>query len=170
MPSLPSLTLKISLLHPQASLPRKAHPSDACFDVTACQALTLEAGATGLVRLGWAMQLEEGWEARLRGRSGLASRGIVAHHGTIDHLYRQEVKVILHNLSGEPFWIEPGDRIAQLTVAPVHPVVVVAATIEETERGGFGSTGIGQPSTKASEPSPANLSRPISQDSENRPA
>lgn len=141
MTSLPSTTLKIQLLHPEAALPKKANPSDACFDLTACEGVTIDAGGTGLVRLGWAMQLEEGWEARIRGRSGLASRGILAHHGTIDHLYRLEVKVILHNLSSEAFWVEPGDRVAQMTVAPIYPVTLVEATVEETERGGFGSTG-----------------------------
>ena len=141
MTSLPSTTLKIQLLHPEAALPKKANPSDACFDLTACEGVTIEPGGTGLVRLGWAMQLEEGWEARVRGRSGLASRGILTHHGTIDHLYRLEVKVIMHNLSAEPFWAEPGDRIAQMTVGPVYPVTLVEAQVEETERGGFGSTG-----------------------------
>ncbi len=134
--------LVIELLHPQASLPRKANPTDACFDVTACEGITIPAGQTALVRLGWAMQLEPGWEAHLRGRSGLASRGLVAHYGTIDHLYRQEVKVILHNLSGESFWVEPGDRIAQLSVAPVYPVELIEAKVEPTDRGGFGSTGV----------------------------
>lgn len=142
MIDLPKLELKISLLHPQAVMPKKANPSDACFDLAACEGLTIEPGATGLVRLGWAMQLEEGWEARVRGRSGLASRGIVAHHGTIDHLYRLEVKVILHNLSADPFWVEPGDRVAQMSVAPVYPVALVRAEVEETDRGGFGSTGV----------------------------
>lgn len=142
MSTLPNLTLKISLLHPQAAPPRKANPSDACFDLTACEGLTIEPGATGVVPLGWAMQLEEGWEAQIRGRSGLASRGILAHHGTIDHLYRLEVKVILHNLSSEPFWVEPGDRVAQMSVAPVYPVILAEAEVEPTDRGGFGSTGI----------------------------
>ncbi len=142
MAKIPQTTLRIELLHPQASLPRKANPTDACFDLAACEGITIEAGATAQVRLGWAMQLEQGWEARVRGRSGLASRGIVAHHGTIDHLYRLEVKVILHNFSGETFWVEPGDRIAQLTVAPIYPVELVEAKVESTERGGFGSTGV----------------------------
>lgn len=142
MNSLPETTLAIELLHPQAKMPHKANPTDACFDLTACEGITIEPGQTAQVRLGWAMQLELGWEARIRGRSGLASRGIVAHHGTIDHLYRLEVKVILHNFSPEPFWVEPGDRIAQMTVAPIYPVTLVAAKVEPTERGGFGSTGI----------------------------
>ncbi len=143
MTSQPPLELKIALLHPQAVMPHKANPSDACFDLVACEGVTIEARSTGMVRLGWAMQLEEGWEARVRGRSGLASRGIEAHHGTIDHLYRKEVKVILHNLSNEPLWVEPGDRVAQMSVAPVFPVALrQVEQVEETERGGFGSTGM----------------------------
>lgn len=135
--------LKIALLHPQAVMPHKAHPSDACFDLVACEGVTIQARSTGTVRLGWAMQLEEGWEARVRGRSGLASRGIEAHHGTIDHLYRKEVKVILHNFSNQPLPIEPGDRVAQMSVARVEPVALLQVEqVEETERGGFGSTGL----------------------------
>lgn len=141
MTNLPPLELRISLIHPQAALPKKANPSDACFDLTACEGATIAAGATGIVPLGWAMQLSPGWEAQIRGRSGLASRGILIHNGTVDHLYRLEVKVIVHNLSGESFWVEPGDRIAQLALAPVYPVLIAEAEIEPTERGGFGSTG-----------------------------
>lgn len=143
MTSQPPLELKIALIHPQAVMPRKANPTDACFDLIACEGVTIEARSTGKVSLGWAMQLEEGWEARIRGRSGLASRGIEAHQGTIDHLYRQEVKVILHNLSDEPLWVEPGDRVAQMSVAPVPPVSLIQVEqVEPTERGGFGSTGM----------------------------
>lgn len=136
------MELVIELLHPQAILPRKAHPSDSGFDVAACEAVRIAPGQTGVVPLGWALQLEEGWEACLRGRSGLASRGIMAHYGTIDHLYRQEVKVILHNLSAEPLQIQPGDRVAQLCLAPVYPVRLVPGVVERTGRGGLGSTGM----------------------------
>lgn len=142
MHKLPSLELVIELLHDSAQLPSRAHETDACFDLRAAQAACIENGKTGLVSLGWAMQLAHGWEARIRGRSGLASRGIVAHHGTIDHTYRKEVKVILHNFSGEDFDIAVGDRIAQLTCAPVYPVTLSAGQVEVTSRGGFGSTGV----------------------------
>jgi dUTP diphosphatase len=142
MQNLPRLDVLIELLHSDAQLPTRAHQTDACFDLRAAEAASLEPGQTCLVGLGWAMQLEEGWEARIRGRSGLASRGIAAHHGTIDHLYRQEVKVILHNLSGELFQVEIGDRVAQLAFAPVYPVNLSGGQIELTARGGFGSTGM----------------------------
>ena len=136
------LQITFELLNPEARLPEKAHPTDACFDVRASQATTLPSGATGLVNLGWALQIEPGWEAVIRGRSGLAARGIVAHLGTVDHLYRQEVKVILHNLSPDEFRVEVGDRVAQLTFSPVYPVVLTAGRVEPTTRGGFGSTGM----------------------------
>ena len=64
--------------------------------------------------------------------------------GTIDADYRGEVAVLLVNLGQEPFRIEPGDRIAQLVIAPVDRVAVVEVDVlDETERGtgGFGSTG-----------------------------
>lgn len=141
MLSLPQLNITIELLHKKACLPHRAHPTDACFDLTACENLEIAVGATGLARLGWAMELEGGWEARIRGRSGLASKGILAHHGTIDHLYRKEVKVILHNFSSESFKIKAGDRIAQLSFAPVYPVTLAGGQVTLTERGGFGSTG-----------------------------
>jgi dUTP pyrophosphatase len=141
MIELPSLSVTIELLHPQSRMPEKANPTDACYDLRASQARVIEKGGTSLVSLGFSMQLEEGWEALIRGRSGLASKGVMAHLGTIDHLYRQEVKVILHNFSGQDFLVEVGDRVAQMTFAPVFPVRLSAGTVALTGRGGFGSTG-----------------------------
>ena len=91
--------------------------------------------------------LPEGFEAQVRPRSGLAAKhGITVLNtpGTIDADYRGEVKVILVNLSSEPFDIVPGERIAQLVVARHERVEWEAVEVlESTERGvgGFGSTG-----------------------------
>lgn len=52
--------------------------------------------------------------------------------------------MILMNLGQEPFVVEPGDRIAQMVVAPVARVAwSEAEVLDATERGegGFGSTG-----------------------------
>lgn len=138
------MTIGFELFHERALLPKRAHESDACFDVYACEPQTLKAGAVGVVKLGWGLQLPEGWEAQLRGRSGLASQGIWCHFGTIDHLYRLEVGTILANLTDRPFLIRPGDRVAQLAFAPIVPVRLKRAVLEPTERGGFGSTGLGE--------------------------
>ncbi|MBO4465277.1 MAG: dUTP diphosphatase, partial [Bacteroidales bacterium] len=65
--------------------------------------------------------------------------------GTIDADYRGEVKVILVNLSNEPFVVEPGERIAQLVLAK-HEVIEWEEVEELAEsargEGGFGSTGV----------------------------
>ncbi len=64
--------------------------------------------------------------------------------GTIDADYRGELMVILVNLGSEPFLVQRGDRIAQLVIAPVVSVEIVAVeALGATERGqgGFGSTG-----------------------------
>ena len=64
--------------------------------------------------------------------------------GTIDADYRGEIKVILVNLSNEPFVINPGERIAQMVVARFERAQwVEVQELDSTERGegGFGSTG-----------------------------
>ncbi len=100
-----------------------------------------------MVATGLFIELPAGTEAQVRPRSGLAAKkGITVLNapGTIDADYRGEVKVILVNLSNDPFVIEDGERIAQLIVAKHERVEwKETADLLETERGtgGFGSTG-----------------------------
>ena len=64
--------------------------------------------------------------------------------GTIDWDYRGEVTVLLVNLGSEPHTIAPGDRIAQLVIAPVARVSLEEVeALSDTTRGagGFGHTG-----------------------------
>jgi dUTP pyrophosphatase len=63
--------------------------------------------------------------------------------GTIDSDYRGEVAVLLVNLGKEPITLEPGQRIAQLVVAPVARADLdeVAELVDTTRgSGGFGHT------------------------------
>lgn len=100
-----------------------------------------------LVPTGLFIALPKGYEAQVRPRSGLAAKyGITVLNtpGTIDADYRGEIKVILVNLSKEPFEIVPGERIAQMVVAK-HELVEweEVESLDTTARGagGFGSTG-----------------------------
>ena len=100
-----------------------------------------------LVPTGLYIALPKGYEAQVRPRSGLAAKhGITVLNtpGTIDADYRGEIKVILVNLSHEPFEIVPGERIAQMVVAK-HEFVEweQVESLDTTARGagGFGSTG-----------------------------
>ena len=100
-----------------------------------------------MVPTGLFIALPDGTEAQVRPRSGLAAKygiSVLNAPGTIDADYRGEVKVILVNLSNEPFVINPGERIAQMVVARYEKVEWdEVEVLDETERGagGFGSTG-----------------------------
>lgn len=133
--------LIIERLNPSALPPRKANPSDACFDLFAPEAYRVLPGERVALGTGWLMQIDEGWEVQIRGRSGLGKRGIEVHFGTIDHLYRQEVKVLVHNASGQIWEVAAGDRVAQMKLARVWDVEIVEGKVEPTGRGGLGSTG-----------------------------
>ena len=94
------------------------------------------------------MEIPEGYEAQVRPRSGLAVKyglSLVNTPGTIDADYRGEIKVIAVNLGKDPVTVAPGDRIAQLVVAPtVQARFLPCESLTPTERGegGFGSTGV----------------------------
>jgi len=102
-----------------------------------------------LIPTGLSIQLPQGFEAQIRPRSGLAAKhGVTVLNtpGTIDADYRGEIKVILINLSNEPFIIRAGERIAQMVIAKHEKVIFEQVEVlEETSRGagGFGSTGKG---------------------------
>jgi dUTP pyrophosphatase len=101
------------------------------------------------------MAIPEGFEGQVRPRSGLALRhgiSIVNSPGTIDSDYRGEVGIVLINHGTEPFTVQPLARIAQLVIAPVARVEVVASeSLDETARGtgGYGSTGYDAPPADA---------------------
>jgi dUTP pyrophosphatase len=110
-------------------------------------AVVLAPGARLGVPTGLAIALPVGYEAQVRPRSGLAIKHgitVVNAPGTIDADYRGEIVVLLVNLGSEPFSIAPGDRVAQLVVAPVVQVQLEEVdALDETARGsgGFGHTG-----------------------------
>lgn len=100
-----------------------------------------------LIPTGLYIELPAGTEAQIRPRSGLAFKhGITVLNspGTIDADYRGEIKVLLINLSQEPFEIKDSERIAQMIISK-HETVEwqLVETLNETKRGegGFGHTG-----------------------------
>ncbi len=109
--------------------------------------MTLAPLARAAVPTGIAIEIPVGFEGQLRPRSGRAigeGLTVVNAPGTIDADYRGEVKVLLVNLGERQIEIRPGDRIAQLVIAPV----VRAEVIEVQElsgsprgEGGFGHSG-----------------------------
>lgn len=143
--------VKIMTLPHGRGLPLPAYGSAqaAGLDVHAAldQPLVLGRGERALIPTGFALALPPGFEAQARPRSGLALKQgltLLNSPGTIDADYRGEVKIILINHGEDSTTIHPGDRIAQLVIAPVAQVELVPVPqLDQTQRGcgGFGSTG-----------------------------
>ncbi len=97
---------------------------------------------------GLTLEIPPGWQAEVRGRSGLAFHaGLSILHGvgTIDSDYRGEVGVPLYNHGGVAYLVNSGDRIAQLVIMPAPQATIIEVDeLTPTERGirGLGSTGL----------------------------
>ena len=95
---------------------------------------------------GVAVQLPEGYYARLVGRSStLRKRGLFVFEGIIDQGYRGPLFVYVENKTRTPIVVADGSRIAQIIVQPiVQPVLTKVDQLDDSERGakGFGSSGL----------------------------
>lgn len=131
----------IELIHPLAKVPTYAHDGDACADLYAVSYVELKPNEPALLKLGFKMELDMGYEAQIRARSSMGLRNIYTHPGTIDYAYRKEVGVILVNHTNTSYYINPGDRIAQMKIEKVLFNNFVTGKVTPTARGGFGSSG-----------------------------
>lgn len=129
--------------------PSYATPLSAGMDLKADlgEPVVLRPLERAMIPTGIYIALPEGYEAQVRPRSGLAAKkgiSVLNSPGTVDADYRGEVRVILVNLSNEPFTVMPGERIAQMVVSRHERVEwEEVEVLPDTERGegGFGSTG-----------------------------
>ncbi len=130
-------------------LPKYETQSSAGMDLRAflTEPVTLQPLERTLIPTGLFVELPEEYEAQIRPRSGMAYKhGITVLNtpGTIDSDYRGEIKIILVNLSNQPFTINNGDRIAQMIIAKyqqMQPVEVSELSDTQRGEGGFGHTG-----------------------------
>lgn len=141
--------IRLKKVHPNAVLPEYQTEHAAGMDVAACidEPMIIASHGRAIIPTGFAIALPAGYEAQIRGRSGMAAKfGIMPANGvgTIDADYRGEVGVILLNTSTEPFTVEPGMRVAQMVIAKYERASWSEVTeLDETPRGkgGYGSTG-----------------------------
>jgi dUTP pyrophosphatase len=138
------MKLKIKRIHANAKLPSYGHLGDAGLDLFSADDVVLEKGQVLDVPTGIKVAIPEGYVGLVWDKSGVSLRGVHRLAGVIDSGYRGEVKVVLVNMSDEPFVISKGMKIAQLLIQPVTTVKVVEVEdLGGTPRGegGFGSTG-----------------------------
>lgn len=139
-----SQDIQVELTTPTSRLPSRQHPDDAGYDLYANEALTINVGATKLVRCGIKMAIPPGYMGFICPRSGLSLKhGITVLNGpgVIDSGYVGEIGVVLINFGVRNFEVEVGDRIGQIVFVELAKLDLVAGKVDGGRSGGFGSTG-----------------------------
>lgn len=146
-----SPTVQVCLLPNSEGLDPPAYASEHAAGVDLRAAIdhmeAIPAGRWALIKTGVSIALPVGYEAQIRPRSGLALKHgvtVLNSPGTIDADYRGEICVLLINHDDVAFYIQRGDRIAQMVIAPVCKASFeVVNNLSSTVRGsgGFGSSG-----------------------------
>lgn len=140
--------IPVQLMRDGAVLPEYKNHGDAGCDVTATEDIIVPANGVVIVPSGIATAIPMGFEIQVRCRSGIAVNTplfVANAPGTVDTGFRNEIGVIIRNLSNEDYKIDAGTRIAQLVLARVEKIqwkiVDDVKSIGVDRNGGFGSTG-----------------------------
>lgn len=138
------IEVQIQKIHENAVLPQYANSSDAGADIFAIEDTTIKPHTTVIIPTGLKVAIPAGYMIQIYSRSGLAAKSplrIANSVGIIDHLYHKEIGVIIENTSNLSYTIKKGDKIAQMLIAPTPMISWKEVNdIEDTGRGGFGST------------------------------
>lgn len=116
----------------------------ACMDMYSDEDVVLHPQDYAVINTNVAVEIPDGYYGLVKGRSGLATKGITSHVGTIDSDYRGPVKAILYNHGDTGYCIKKGDRVCQIEIRKVIPIELEQVDrLSDTIRGtnGFGSTG-----------------------------
>jgi dUTP pyrophosphatase len=137
--------IKIKKLHAHARLPEKAHVGDLGYDLFASEEMTIFPDETMVISTGIAIQFPEGYGGFIKDRSSVSTKySVFTVAGVIDNGYIGEIKVAMHNAGEDPWYCNPGEKIAQLVLIPTvnFGVEEVDELIAQDQRGvgGFGST------------------------------
>jgi dUTP pyrophosphatase len=139
--------IEIQKLVPEAKIPFRKRTTDAGYDLYSVEEAVLQPGLATIVKTGLAIAVPPGFYYTIEGRSSLWMKGIFPNRGIIDATYCRESVVSLVNVSGSPFTVNKGDRIAQLILhrqydANFVPIVDQFSDLYN-QRGtdGFGSSG-----------------------------
>lgn len=156
--------IRVEICREDIKLPTYANFGDAGMDVCSAVDIEIKPGDTIAIPTGIKMAIPVGYEVQVRPRSGISLKTplrVPNSPGTIDSGYRDELHIIINNISTRDdgifsvsekgnkqgtYKINKGDRIAQLVlmeVPQINWVEVESVKDEGVNRGGgFGSTGI----------------------------
>lgn len=132
------------MLDDGAVMPTRAHPYDAGLDLYARASGYIRANGSMTFDTGVHVEIPEGYVGFIKSKSGLMVISSITTDGTIDAHYTGSIRVKLFNKGGSKYYVQAGDKIAQLVIVPcLLPDLELVDCMEDTDRGdnGFGSTG-----------------------------
>ena len=138
------MKIRFKKLSPSAVVPRKAHASDAGFDLT-CTRYEVTNGELFTYHTDIAVEIPDGYVGLLFPRSSIYKQDLFLTNsvGVIDSCYRGEVTAKFRpHLFAKPY--DKGDRFAQMIIIPYpHVDLVEVDELSDSDRGegGYGSTG-----------------------------
>lgn len=130
------------MLDPGAKMPTRSHPFDAGLDLYSMKDGIVDYSKT--FDTGVHVEIPEGCVGLIKSKSGLMVNNQITTDGTIDAHYTGSIKVKLFNHGETSYYVEAGQKIAQLVIIKCElPELELVDSLEETDRGsnGFGSTG-----------------------------
>lgn len=124
------------------------HPEtgDSGFDIRAVADVYIPPKKAIQVAVGFKVAyITPGFWFRIEARSGLSFKNnVLPHQGIIDNQYRGDLAVLLYNHSDREYFVNEGDKIAQLVLYKLlQPKVSWTDEVDETARGekGLGESG-----------------------------
>jgi len=140
------MKVKVKFTRAGATMPEYKSADAACFDLHALDHAVIEPGETLTLDVGLAFEFPRDHTMLVHSRSGHVKHGIRLANatGVIDADYRGSLRVSLRNDGREPYYIQPGNRIAQAMILPLPRVEfeeVDELSVTERGDGGMGSTG-----------------------------
>lgn len=163
------MDIKFVKLSENAIVPTYGRVGDAGLDLYTAESVIIRAGETKVIPTDIAIQLQQGYEACVRPRSGISLKGVDCEKvievydpsksfeenfhckaylrvqlGTVDSNYRGNIGIITYNQEDYDVFVPAGTKLAQLVIAPVMRVDLIEVDkLEESERNekGFGSSG-----------------------------
>jgi dUTP pyrophosphatase len=138
------MKLNVKRLRGDAVLLSRAHHNDAGIDLFSCGEHSIAPHTTFPISTGIALEIPDGYVGLVWDKSSIGSKGIKTLGGVVDAGYREEVKVIVHNLNTTPYIFSHGDKVAQILIQKVELFdISEVEELSDSLRGvnGFGSTG-----------------------------
>jgi len=152
-----TMKVRVQLLHENAKMPERAHPTDAGMDLFFCpppnpdlpkQIESVPPFSNSLFPTGVKIEVPAGYMLEIKNKSSIAAkRGLLVGACVVDRGYTGEIFVNLHNINHRTQTFHAGDKIAQAVLVKITTDVelVEAENIydEETSRGvgALGSSG-----------------------------